>query len=274
MKHIFITGASSGIGLAIVKELRNKDYILHALVRKESDKELLLNLDKNIFVYMSDITDYDTLNSQIDLLKKNLKNHSLYALINNAGIAVAGPLELLDFSELKRQFEVNVFATFNITQKLFPFLDSHSSKIINMSSKSGKIAFPFTGAYAASKHALEALSDSMRRELLNTNIKVIIIEPGAVKTPIWSKADEESLKPFLTSRYSSILPKLKTEIIKGGHNGAKAEDLAKLIHKIINIKKPKTRYKFSKNTFKEIIFPMLLSDKMLDAIIKKKLFRK
>jgi short-subunit dehydrogenase len=272
MEHIFLTGASSGIGLAIVKQLMNKNYIIHTLVRKDEDRDMLQNISKDILVYQCDLTDYPGIKQQIVKFKENLRNQSLYALINNAGIAVAGPLELIELSDMKRQFEINVFATLNITQKLLPFLDSRESKIINISSKSGKIAFPFTGAYAASKHALEAISDSMRRELLNTNIKIIIVEPGAVNTPIWAKAENINLEPFSKSRYASILPRIKSEVVKGGKNGADVTDLAKLINKIILLKKPKIRYTFSKNKFKEIILPMLLPDKILDAIIKKKLF--
>lgn len=273
MKNVFVTGTSSGIGLAIVKRLiQDQQFIIHALIRRDEDAKKLNEIDQNIHCYISDITDYDNIRAVKKELTKNLSGEKLYALVNNAGIAVPGPLELLDINEVKRQFEVNVFANLFLTQELFSLLDINNSKIINMSSKSGQIALPFTGAYAASKHAMEAISDSMRRELLNTNIKIVVVQPGAVNTPIWSKADGLDITPYKNSRYASVLPKIKGNVIKGGMGGANADKLAKLIYKILLKKNPKTRYLFSKNTFKEIIIPILLPDKLLDRIIKRKLY--
>ncbi|MCB0278270.1 MAG: SDR family NAD(P)-dependent oxidoreductase, partial [Calditrichaeota bacterium] len=183
-------------------------------------------------------------------------------------------IELIDLDAVKRGFNVNVFAVIDITQQLIPLLNQKHSKIINISSKSGRIAMPFTGAYAASKFALEAISDALRRELSITGIKVVVVQPGAVRTPIWEKADQINLDKYTGSRYETVMAAVKERVIEGGRNGADPHKLAELIYHIIQEDKPKNRYIFAKKPFMEIRLLRLLPARWLDRKISQALYGK
>lgn len=272
MRHIFITGVSTGIGFAAMNELLKQGYHVHGTVRNQEDQERLQSLSENLNIYQMDVTNSDQIKETTAALKANLNGEKLSGLINNSGIAVAGPLEFLKMDDFKHQFEVNVFGTLNVTQNMIPLLNEKDAYIINISSKSGLFSLPFTGAYSASKYAIEAMTDSMRREMSQTGIKFVLIEPGAVKTPIWEKADQIDLSPYEGTRYESIMSKVKEEVIKGGRHGASVEKLAELIVSVLSDPNPKTRYRYARKVFKEITLPLWLSDKKLDKLVKKKLY--
>ena len=271
MKHIFVSGASTGIGFSISKELANNFHV-HASVRKNHDADRLKELNPNINVYFMDVTKHDEVDSVAKQLSERLGKEKLSVLINNAGIASAGPLEHINIEDVRKGLEVNVLGSLKVSQVMIPLLNENDSKIINMSSKSGRTAFPFTGAYAASKFGLEAISDAMRRELSGTGIKIVLVEPGAVKTPIWDKADTINLEQYRGTRYEHIMESIKSEVIKAGREGADPDQLATLIRKIIETEKPKLRYIFAKKPFKEIKRIQLLPDRWLDSLIRKRLF--
>lgn len=271
-KHIFITGCSSGIGFATVKALIDAGYTVHATVRSEKDKAELLNVSDKVTVYFMDVTDAASVIETTTELAANLAGEPLLGLINNAGIAVAGPIEMIPMADFKFQFEVNVFGTLRVTQAVLPFMDESNAYIVNISSKAALVSLPFTGAYSASKKAIEGFTDSMRRELSETGIKFVLIEPGAVKTPIWDKAEEIDLEPYKGTRYERVMDRVKAEVVKGGRHGASVEKLAELITSIFSNSNPKTRYIYSASPLKEILIPKWLSDKKLDSIVKKKLW--
>jgi hypothetical protein len=271
-KHIFITGCSTGIGFATVKSLVNAGYSVHATVRSEKDKHDLLSLSPTVNVYLMDVTEPESVNDAITELAAKLAGQPLYGLINNAGIAVAGPMEMIPMDDFQFQFEVNVFGTLRVTQAIIPLLDENNSYVISISSKAALISLPFTGAYSASKKALEGYTDTMRREMIQTGIKFVLIEPGAVKTPIWDKAEEIDLDPYEGTRYEPIMERVKHAAVSGGKNGAEVEKLAELITSILSKKNPKTRYIFSKSPLIEIRIPKWMSDKRLDKLVKKKLW--
>src|ERR687896_2441470 len=181
---VLVTGASSGIGGATVLHLRELGFDAVAAVRKDEDAERLAG--RGVRAVKLEVTDVDSIAAARDELGEG----PLAGLVNNAGIAVAAPLEFLPLDQLRRQLEVNLIGQLAVTQAFLPALRAGRGRIVNVSSIGGRVALPLVGAYNASKFGLEAVSDSLRRELLPQGVDVIVIEPGGVKTPIWKKGNE------------------------------------------------------------------------------------
>lgn len=266
---VLITGASSGIGRACAEFLASNGFKVYAGARKQEDiKEL--NKIENIISLEIDVTKQNTIDKAIEYIKN--QKTGLYALINNAGIGRAGPLMELPIEDLYEQFDVNLFGIHRITKAVFPLLLESKGKIVMISSDSGFYATPFFGPYCSSKFALEGYSDSLRRELLVFDVKVVIIEPGRVNTSIWEKG-EESLKILLKRLKGSIFEKISKEvgeyaIEKGKTEGLNPREIAKLVHKILHIKEPKTRYLIAPDKLRYRLIK-LLPDKMIDKKFEK-----
>ncbi|MEL7002768.1 MAG: SDR family NAD(P)-dependent oxidoreductase, partial [Bacteroidota bacterium] len=192
-KTVLITGISSGIGYHLARTYTEKGYQVFGSIRSEADKLRLSKELPDLHLLMFDITDNDAIKRAIKELEAQLQGNGLDILINNAGMVVSGPLMLLEIDEFKRQYDINVFGLLRVTQACLPLLGAVENPnhkpgmIINISSVTGQIAFPFAGAYSSSKFAIEGLSHSLRRELLPFGIRVVIIGPASVKTPIWEK---------------------------------------------------------------------------------------
>src|ERR671915_2319963 len=191
---VLVTGASSGIGEATALHLKELGFDAVAAVRKNEDAERLAG--RGLRTVKLDVTDVDS----IDAARDELAGGPLAGLVNNAGIAVAAPLEYLPLDQLRDQLEVNLVGQLAVTQRFLPALRAGRGRIVNVSSIGGRVALPLLGAYHASKFALEAISDTLRRELRSQGVDVIVIEPGGVKTPIWRKGDE------LAAELTSDLP--------------------------------------------------------------------
>ena len=196
MKQIVITGASTGIGHASVKFLLSRGFRVFGSVRSRGDADRLQREFGELFIpLLFDVTDEAAVQAEAEKVGQHLKTNTLDGLVNNAGIEVAGPLPHLSTDQFRHQLEVNLLGPFIVTKAFLPLLGTdparkgNPGRIVNISSSSGKIAGPFTGAYAASKFGLEGFSESLRRELILFGIDVIIIGPGAVVTPIWQKSD-------------------------------------------------------------------------------------
>ena len=198
--------------------------------------------------------------------------HGLYALINNAGIASPGPISHLALDKIKYQFQVNVFGLIKMIQMAFDLLikQGEGSRIINISSVSGLFASPFLGAYASSKFAVEGLSDSLRRELKLMNIKVIIIEPGSIKTPIWSK-HLEAAKDFEDSPYSVYMEKARETILEMEKSAIPVESLKIPVLEALMSSKPKTRYLIRKNKFLFCLLAKYLPVPLVDFLVHRNL---
>lgn len=198
MHYVLITGVSTGIGYTLAKVLIEKGFSVIGSVRKESDGERLEKELGSAFQFVIfDVTDAEAVKKGFEKVQVIVGEEGLYGLVNNAGVAVAGPLQYLSMESFEHQMNVNVTGLIRTTQAFLPLLGGHQKKyksnpgrIINIGSVSGIIASPLLGAYSASKFAVEALSDSLRRELLLHDIKVILVQPGPIKTPIWSKSSE------------------------------------------------------------------------------------
>ncbi len=187
---ILISGSSTGIGKATAIQLARKGHVVWAGVRAQKSFDALTKANvqglKPIFL---DVCDEKSIEEAVARITK--ESGLLHGLVNNAGIAIGGPVEAVNLSDWRRQFETNVFGQILVTQKCLPLLRQCKGRIVNVSSVSGKIASPFLAPYAGSKHALEAISDSLRRELRPHGVKVSIVEPGPIATPIWEKSQTE-----------------------------------------------------------------------------------
>jgi short-subunit dehydrogenase len=268
-KYVLLTGASTGIGKAIAEILAESDFKVFATVRKEEDAENLKKISDNILPVIMDVTNHESIVKAKENVKEALGNNHLYSIINNAGVAVGGAMERIPIDDLRKQFEVNLFGLMDTTQQFFDLLDNNHAKIINMGSIGGRIAQPLVGAYSASKHALEAVSDALRRELLMTNIDVIVVQPGMIATPIWDKAEEIDIEQYIGTKYEKISKNIKNIAVTGGKAGEKAEKVGKVVLNILKRKRNKSRYVVSKKPFSEVYLIRMLPDRALDFIMKK-----
>ncbi|MDM8532978.1 SDR family oxidoreductase [Anaerolineales bacterium HSG25] len=249
-KTILITGASTGIGKCCALHLDQQGFKVFAGVRKLADGEALQNeASASLQPILVDVTDTASIKQAVETITAEVGVTGLSGLVNNAGIAVAGPLEFLPVDEIRHQFEVNVFGQLAVTQACLPLLrQSTNGRIVNMSSMSGKIALPFVGPYSASKFALEAFSDSMRLELRRWGITVSIIEPGAIKTPIWQKTVKSGMEilnklpPKAYEFYGSAIKKVPQILENGNDRGIPPEKVALAVAHALTTPTPKVRY--------------------------------
>ena len=270
---------SSGIGRATAKEFVEHGYRVFGGVRKREDATgLKVELGSGFTPLLIDVTDGETVLRASGEVEEAVDGAGLVGLINNAGTALAGPLMHQPLNEVRQHFEVNVFGLITVTQAFLPLLGAEQhpvhkpGRIVNVSSVSGKVAEPFIGAYAASKHAVEAISDSLRRELLLYGIDVIVIRPGAVKTPIWDKG----AIPIIIGRYdktdySGPLNRFQTFAEKLVSGGDSPEKIGEFIRKVLEVKRPKTRYAVVSGKFTDWIVPTTLPDRWLDRLIGRSL---
>ncbi len=277
MNHfILVTGASTGIGLASCEHLLREGYHIIGGVRTSMDAERLTNaLGPNFHAIILEVTNPESVTNAAYGVAALIGEDLLVAIVNNAGIVISGTVLHVPIEEWKRQFDVNVFGLLDTTQKFFSYLikaskssDPHPVRIINMSSVSGRFASPFMGPYAASKYALEALSDSLRRELYMYDIEVVLIEPGSIATPLWDKAKEAV--QYVGPEHEWMLP-FKNKIID--HNvatGLHVDEVAQCVVKTVRDKNVRTRYLIKAQSWKFRIVRMLPTS-WVDRLILKKL---
>ncbi len=275
IKSIVITGVSSGIGLYTCKKFLKEGYLVFGSVRKKSDGHKLSKLlGENFVPLVFDVTDRNKINDSVVIVREYIGENYLTALVNNAGIAVLGPLEFLAASDFQKQLETNLTGTLNCIQAFLPLLGSRAKKleskkgrIINISSAlGGKIGYPFYGAYCSSKHALEGFSESLRRELTIHNIYVSLIAPGAIKTPIWDKAENDSLsKKYHGTVYEIAHEKMISDMKRLGENGLEPTTVARKIFQAVEAKNPKLRYTFISELTLNFLYlaPRRLIDKLV-----------
>jgi NAD(P)-dependent dehydrogenase (short-subunit alcohol dehydrogenase family) len=274
VKAILITGVSSGIGYATAKEFAGCGYQVFGSVRKQEDaKRLMDEIGSNFIPLLLDVTDQKALQEAVEKVTSILGNNGLAGLINNAGIATSGPLAYQTIEEIRWQFEVNVIAPIAVTQAFLPLLKVRQSpkskpgRIINISSVGGKIASPFIGAYVGSKHAIEGISHSLRRELQFHDIKVVIIGPGAVSTPIWDKESAQNTSRFAATEYAEPIEKFQKYALSLGKAGNSPEKIGRFIRKVFELENPKVRYAIVPNPILNWFLPLVLPDSWLDKII-------
>jgi NAD(P)-dependent dehydrogenase (short-subunit alcohol dehydrogenase family) len=223
-----------------------------------------------------DVTDEAAVLSAAREVRAALGGETLSGLVNNAGIAVAGPVLELAADEFRRQMDVNVIGPIITTQAFGPLLGSDPSlkgpkgRIVMVSSVAGKNGNPLMSAYSASKHAIEGLSESLRREMMLFGIDVIIIAPGAVKTPIWAKAEEVDVSPYRNSPFFPALERIRKLMRQLGENGLPPEKIAERIFEALTLPSPKVRYQITPDPMRHVI-TSVLPKRMVDKIIAKRL---
>jgi NAD(P)-dependent dehydrogenase (short-subunit alcohol dehydrogenase family) len=277
MRSVVVTGASTGIGWATAKLLLDKGFRVFGSVRKQADADRLKSeFGSNFIPLLFDVTDEAAVLAAAREVRAALSGETLTGLVNNAGIAVAGPVLELAVDEFRRQLDVNVIGPIISTQAFGPLLGSDASlkgskgRIVMISSVAGKNGNPFTPAYSASKHAIEGLSESLRRELMLFGIDVIIIAPGAVKTPIWSKAEEVDFSPYENSPYFPALQKVRAFTLNLGTIGLPAEKIAEAVYTALTSAHPKVRYQITPDPMRHLV-TSILPKRMVDKIIAKRL---
>jgi NAD(P)-dependent dehydrogenase (short-subunit alcohol dehydrogenase family) len=248
-RGIVITGVSSGIGRAAALELDRRGYRVFGGVRKEEDAESVRNEASERFTpLLLDVTDADAIARARDTVDGALGDEPLAGVVNNAGVGSGGPIEALDMDELRQTLEINTVAPVAVTQAFIPRLRASRGRVVNISSIGGRISQPFLGPYSASKYALEALSDVMRRELRPWGIRVALVEPGNVKTRIWEKGQSQvdemraSADPEIMERYGANLTRMEKFIKLAERNGVEPEKVAKVIAHALTSDRPRTRY--------------------------------
>ena len=277
MKYVLVTGVSTGIGRSSLEHLVKGGYRVFGSVRNQKDADQLSSEFGDSYIpLIFDVTNEQEILDSVEEVKSVLTNDDqLVSIVNNSGIALGGPIKYLDTEVYRKQFEVNLFGVATVTREYLPLLEStnsqnHRAKIVMISSVSGKRSFPFVSPYSASKHALEAFSDSLRRELMLFGIDVVIIEPGPIKTPIWDKAPAIDENPFLGTEYESALRRFYGQMVtKGKLEGLPVSRVGSLVERVISMKRPKTRYVVTGRKWIDYILPGILPDRWLDRLFAK-----
>ena len=277
MRSVVITGASTGIGWASAKLLLDRGFRVFGSVRKQADAERLKSeFGANFTPLIFDVTDEAAVLAAAREVRNALDGETLAGLVNNAGIAVSGPVLELAADEFRRQMEVNFIGPIIATQAFGPLLGSDpqlrgpKGRIVMISSVSGKHGNPLTSPYAASKHALEGLSESLRRELMLFGIDVIVIAPGAVKTPIWSKAEEVDIAAYRNSPYFPALQKIRAFMQGLRTTGLPAEKIAEKVFAALTLPNPRVRYTITPDPMR-LAMAAVLPKRTFDKIIARRL---
>jgi len=275
-----ITGAATGIGRATSLQLAGSGWDVLAGVRDAAAGEALERdaPSGRVQALTLDVTDPKQIASAAAAVAQATGASSsggLDALVNNAGIGVGGPLELVTQDDLRRQFDVNVFAQVAVTQAMLPALRRAGGRIILISSIGGRVAMAYTAPYAASKHAIEAIGDALRVELARSSVTVAIIEPGSVATPIWSKnqadAQELQIPAELQSYYGHIPAALEKVLKDTGSRGVPAEHVAATIERALTSPRMKARYVIGRDARAMLIAKTILPAHLFDRLAKRML---
>ncbi len=273
-----VTGASTGIGYACTQTLIQNGFRVFAGVRKTADAERLRDeLGEGVTPLIMDVTDAATLNAAAQTVSEALAGQTLAGLVCNAGIAVAGPLLHIDVDEVETQLDINVLGVLRTVQAFGPMLgadDAYTGKpgrIVMMSSVAGKMGAPFMGPYSPSKHALEGLTKSLRKELALYGIECVIIGPGAVATPIWDKAEEIDVDKYKDTDFVPSMKMVMAWMADRGPKGLPPSQIGERVHHAITADKPKLRYAEVPERFTNWTLPRLLPERVVDKMTVKRL---
>ncbi len=249
-RAVVVTGASTGIGEACVALLVEKGFFVFGSVRKSADAaHLEARFGANYAPLFFDVTDADAIARAAREVQRRLSGATLFGLVNNAGVAVPGPLLHLPIEEFRRQIETNLTGQLRVIQAFAPLLGAHApqrgapGRIVNMSSVAGRRAAPFLGAYNASKFGLEGMSDALRRELTAYGIDLILIQPGMIATPIWDKAKHADFTAFDGTVYGPAARRVQKWAVEGGRAAPGPEKVAEAVLRALTAPRPPVRIK-------------------------------
>lgn len=272
-RAVVVTGASTGIGAACALHLDRLGFVVFAGVRKTQDGVALQEQGPGLIPLLLDVTDGARIQQAHAIVAEKVGNNGLYGLVNNAGIAVVGPLEGVPIPDLRRQLEINVIGQVAVTQAFLPLIRQARGRIVNMGSIAGRGAMPLMGPYSASKFALEAMTDALRLELQQWGIHVSIVEPGAIATPIWEKsgkgaADLEASMPMdLRSRYAVLVAAVRKVVGEAAARAISADAVAQAVERALTAPRPKTRYLVGPDAKLRALMIKLLPDRLSDAVL-------
>ena len=275
---VVITGVSTGIGLAATRVLIGHGVHVFGSVRQDADADRLrAELGAGFTPLLFDVTDPAAINAAVPSVVERLHGRTLFGLVNNAGIAVGGPLIHQPLDEVRRHLEVNTLGALATIQAFAPLLGTDHTRsgkpgrIINISSVAGRISAPFLGAYAASKRALEGMSHSLRRELLLYGIDVVIINPGSVVTPIWDKAERNSPSRYASTSYAPFLQRFLERALQSGRRGLPPEAVGDAVWRALTARRPRTSYPVVRQRLLNWTIPLTLPARFIDRLIAKRL---
>jgi NAD(P)-dependent dehydrogenase (short-subunit alcohol dehydrogenase family) len=264
---VLLSGASSGIGRATAERLGRAGWRVLAGARGDADLEALAALPGTEPIRL-DVTSDEDVDAAAAAVGERLD-----AVINNAGIAVTGPVEGLPVSAWREQMEVNLLGQVRVTRALLPAVIAARGRVVNMSSIGGRQALPLFGPYAASKYALEAMNDSLRREVRSLGVHVVAIEPGAIATPIWGKgmssadAHLAELSETVRQRYAGMIATIRREAEKSAVNGLDPDEVAAVVETALTAKRPRTRYVVGREARVQSLMARALPDRAVDALL-------
>lgn len=277
MRAVVVTGASTGIGASCVNLLINKGYLVFAAVRKEADAaKIAAQHGAAIVPLIFDVTDAEAVAAAARSVEARLGGETLAGLVNNAGVAVPGPLLHLPIDDFRRQLEVNLVGQLRVIQAFAPLLGAGPERrgapgrIINMSSVAGRFATPFLGAYNASKFGLEGMSDALRRELMVYGVDVVLIEPGMIATPIWDKAEETDHATFKDTAYAAPARRMLHWLVEAGRRAPGPEIVAEAVLRALTAPRPPVRVPVVHNRFSYMVRGLLPS-RLLDWLTARRL---
>jgi NAD(P)-dependent dehydrogenase (short-subunit alcohol dehydrogenase family) len=261
-----VTGTSTGIGRATAVHLARRGFEVLAGVRDPADAPL------GVEPIVLDVT------SEEDVAAAATRvGPTLHALVNNAGIAVNGPVEVVPVQAWRRQLEVNVIGQVAVTRALLPALLNARGRVVNISSISGRAAWPLIGPYTASKFALEAVTDTLRREVGPHGVRVVSVEPGGIATPVWEKSRAEAERTIAAMpdearrRYDGLIGGILRQGERLSRDGLAPEAVAEVIAEALTARRPRTRYVVGREAKAQVLAARLLPDRAFDALVARAL---
>ncbi len=267
-KLVVVSGAATGLGAALARELARQGFHVLAGVRREQDADAIRAA--GIEPVLLDITEPEQVAALAARVARDAR--PLHALVNNAGIQVNGPVETLPMAQWRRVFEVNLFGHVAVVQVLLPALLRSGGRVINVSSIGGRLAMPTYGAYAGAKFALEAVSDALRREVGPLGVRVVVVEPGGVRTEMAARgvatANElaAGMTPEHRHRYGDLVQAINTLMAEGTGSGLTADAAARVIARAVTVRRPRARYPVGRDAALLLLLARLLPDRVLDRI--------
>ncbi len=277
MKAVVVTGASTGIGEASVKMLIKKGFTVFAAVRNEADAaKIAAQHNGAAEALLFDVTDEPAVAAAAKKVEEKLAGATLTGLVNNAGFSAPAPLLHMPLDDFRRQLAVNVTGQLAVIQAFAPLLGagarraSSPGRIVNMSSVAGRFATPMMGAYCASKFALEGLSDALRRELMIYGVDVILIEPGAIATPIWEKSAAD-LSRYSDTDYGPVARRAVEWAQEMRRNAPPPEKVAEAVLRALTARRPPVRIPVVEHRFTGYTLPHLLPARLLDWLTARRL---
>lgn len=275
-EFVVVTGASTGIGRACALELDRKGWRVFAGVRRSADADTLRTLASDRLTPIElDVTNEEQVDAAFARIDDEVGARGLRGLVNNAGVALGGPLEYLPTERWQHQFDVNVFGQVRVTRAALPLLRRSPGRIVFIGSNSGRVAAPLMGPYTASKFAIEGIADTLRLELHGSGISVVVVQPGAIKTDIWGKGREQVdavidlLPAEAMDHYGVTVEAIRGGIDSSERSGASPDAVAEVVRRALTARRPRTRYQVGLDARVSVTLARVLPGRVLDPLLRK-----